>query len=188
MLNINTYSDLLKTNIEQKSYKGHFYNGPMLPDFTLAVATGVVNTAVTLTGLVTIKVNIGVSAGVGILFSGTTISDTTRMTAIQLFNGNEGGALKDFCDAIGAATATHFTNAVLVSDTNGAALFPTFLGATNVMADAIVKAAPNFKGSQWPNFAKAIATGICQTIGTNGTGILLGAVGTGTGTGIVLIS
>jgi hypothetical protein len=65
-------------------------------------------------------------------------------------------------------------------------MFPLFLGAIEQMASAIQSAAP-FTGSQWPNFAKAIAAGICTEIGTNGMGTLAGAVAPGSATGIVTI-
>ena len=187
MLNIATYSALLQAKIQSKSYNGFHYNGVMLPVFTLAVATGVINTALTLKGVVITPVLLGPSTGIGINFSDSNISQTIRTTAKSLF-GSEGAALKDFCDAIGEATKIHFLTTTLSSDTNGPAKFPAFSGAVNLMTLAIIAAAPQFMGSQWPNFARAIATGICQEIGSNGAGTLAGATGLGVGTGIVNIS
>lgn len=187
MLSIPVYAALIQTKLQAKSYMGHFFNGSMLPVFTLAVATGVVNTALTLTGTIASKSNIGTSSGVGIMFSDANVSSNIRTAAISLF-GSEGAALKDFCDALGDATKTHFAIATLASDTNGSAMFSSFSGAINAMTSAIIAAAPSFTGPQWPNFARAIATGICQEIGSNGTGTLSGAAGTGTGSGVVTIS
>lgn len=187
MLSIPVYAALIQSDIQAKSYMGHNYNGSMLPIFTTAVATGVINTAITLTGTIAGGSNVGSSSGVGIIISAANVSSYIRTAAIALF-GSEGAALKDFCDAMGAATQTHFAVAALASDTNGTAQFPSFSGAINMMTAAIIAAAPQFTGSQWPNFAKAIATGICQETGTNGTGTLSGAAGTGTGGGVVTIS
>ena len=187
MLNIQAYTALILADIEAKSYQGHNYNGIMLPVFALAVATGVVTTSLTLIGTISAPALIGPSTGVGIVFSGANVSAIIRTTAIGLF-GQEGPALKDFCDALGLATQTHFALASLASDTNGSAIFPSFSAAVAVMAAAITAAAPTFVGIQWPNFAMAIATGICQEIGANGMGVLSGAAGTGTGTGIVTIT
>lgn len=187
MLNIGAYSALLEAKIKSKSYNGFYYNGSMLPIFTLAVATGVVNTSLSLKGIISAPLLVGPSTGIVINFSDSNISQTIRTTAISLFN-SEGAALKDFCDAIGDATKTHFLLTSLTSDTNGSAKFPAFSGAINQMTAAIIAAAPQFKGSQWPNFARAIATGICQEIGSNGSGTLIGASGTGTGSGIVNIT
>lgn len=187
MLSIPVYAALIQSNIQAKSYMGHNYNGSMLPVFATAVATGVINTSIALTGIISSGTNVGSSTGVGIMFSGTNVASDIKTAAVSLF-GSEGPALKDFCDAMGAATQTHFAIADLASDTNGTSLFPSFSGAISTMTAAIVAAAPQFVGSQWPNFAKAIATGICQEIGANGTGTLSGAVGTGTGGGVVTIS
>lgn len=187
MLSIPAYTALIVSDLQSKSYMGHFFNGSMLPVFAMAVATGVVNTSITLTGAISGGTNIGTSSGVGIMFSGSNVSQGIRTAAVALFGG-EGAALKDFCDALGDATQTHFLAATLASDTNGTAHFPSFSGAISSMTAAIIAAAPSFNGSQWPNFAKAIATGICQEIGSNGTGTLSGATGTGTGSGVVTIS
>jgi len=186
-LSIPTYAALIQSNLNSKSYMGHHFNGTMLPVFALAIATGVINISVTLTGLISGGTNIGTSTGTGIFFSDSNVSSDIRTAAISLF-GREGPALKDFCDAIGAATQTHFTAANLSSNTNGTAHFPSFSGAINSMTAAIVAAAPQFTGSQWPHFARAIATGICQEIGSNGTGTLTGASGPGTGSGVVTIT
>lgn len=186
-LSIPTYASLIQSNLNAKSYQGHNFNGSQLPTFALAVATGVITTSLSLKGIINSPSGTGSSSGVGITFSGTNISADIRTAAIGLF-GQEGPALKDFCDAIGNATQTHFAQAALSSDTNGTAKFPAFSGAITTMATAIQNAAPAFVGSQWPNFALAIATGICQEIGSNGTGSLSGALGSGAGGGVVNIS
>lgn len=186
-LSIPTYTSLIVTTLQSKSYQGHNFNGSMLPTFALAVATGVITTTLTLTGIIASPTGSGSSTGNGIFFSGTNISADIRAEATALF-GQEGPALKDFCDALGQATQTHFTQAFLTSDSDGPATFPSFLGAISAMSLAIQNAAPSFQGSQWPNFALAIATGICQEIGSNGTGTLSGAGGSGSGTGVVTIA
>lgn len=187
MLSIPALKGLIQSNLMAKSYNGHSFNGSELPTFALAIATGVVNTALTLTGQVTSPALIGVSTGTGIIFSGSGVGSGIRTAAIGFF-GQEGPVLADVCDAIGNAVQAHFATASLLSNTNGPAIFTSFSGATNAMAGAIQAAAPNFIGSQWPNFAKAIATGVCQEIGSNGTGVLSGAAAPGAGSGVVIIS
>ena len=95
--------------------------------------------------------------------------------------------LQQFCQAIGEATQEHFALATLSSDTNGTAQFTSFLGAITSMKGLIVAAAPVFVGSKWPDFAEAIAFGICTEIGNNGIGSLSGAVTPGSGSGVVTI-
>jgi len=184
-LSVSGYNSLLLTKLQSQSFNGHFFNGARLPEFTLAVATGVVNTALTVTGQVTSPSNIGMSSGVGITVSDAAIAAQIRSECIAAF-GQEGPVLQQFCQAIGEATAEHFANATLSSDTNGPATFALFATVNNAMASAIQSAA-SFNGTFWPAFCTAIANGICDN-SANGTGTLSGASGDGVGPGIVIIS
>lgn len=187
-LSISGYDSLLKSKLQAQSYNGHFFNGAKLPEFTLAVATGVINTSLGLTGQINSPANIGSSSGVGITISDFNISNQIKIECVAAF-GQEGPVLQQFTDAVGEATQEHFALAALTSDTNGSAIFPAFLGVKSAMATAIENAAPTFAGTFWPDFCQAIANGICDEIGNNGTGTLSGATGTpGAGGGVVNIS
>lgn len=183
---IPTYTTLLMNKMSSLSYEGHAFNGPMLLPFCTAVATGVTQTVLTLQGQVVAPALLGPSTGAGIVVSGSMISQLMLNKAKQLFNG-EGPVLQKICDAIGETTQMYFMMATLISDTNGPVLFPRFINTIQIMKSNIINAAPNFKGEKWPDFAEAIATGICQATGSNGTGVVAGAVIPGTGSGIVFI-
>lgn len=186
-LSVPVYDSLLKSKLQAQSFNGHSFNGAKLGEFTLAVAIGVVNTSLTVTGIINTPVNIGSSTGVGITFSDVSISAQIRSECIAAF-GQEGPVLAQFTDAIAQATKEHFALADLSSDANGDAEFPDFSGVKSAMASAIQAAAPTFVGTFWPAFCTAIANGICDEIANNGAGTLAGATGDGTGSGNVTIS
>lgn len=185
-LSIPGLAGLLQTKLQAQQYNGHNFNGTMLAPFCLAVATGVVTISQATTGIIASPALVGLSSGTGIFFSGSGIADVIKSTAIPLF-GQEGPALQQFCTAIGEAVEEHFSQASLTSDTNGSATFPDFSGKITAMAGLITSSAP-FVGIHWPNFALAIATGVCQEIGSNGTGSLSGAAAPGAGGGTVTIA
>ena len=186
-LSVGGYDTLLKSKLQAQSFNGHFFNGALLPVFTLAVATGVVTTSLTATGIIASPDKIGISSGTGISFGSAPISAQIKSECIAAF-GQEGPVLQQFTDAIAQATQEHFALASLTSDTNGAATFSSFSGLKAPMAAAIQAAAPSFVGTFWPAFCTAIANGICDEISSNGTGTLSGAVGDGVGAGVVIIS
>lgn len=183
-LSISVFSSALQTEFQTK-YTG----GPDLIKFSDAVATGIVNTSIGLTGQITIPVGVGVSTGVGILsLSSPSITSSIVSTATASF-GQAGVSLQDTADAIGNVLVAQFsTNIVLTSDANGACTFTSFAAAITSMASAIQAAESSFTGLQWGNFCTAIATGICTNVGSSGTGILAGAVPPPNGTGVVTIS
>lgn len=185
-LSISGYAGLLLAKLQAQSYNGHSFNGPRLSEFCTAVATGVVSISTGLTGSIAGPAKIGASAGVGITCDPSNIASIIKAQAVAAF-GQEGPVLQQFCNAVGEATQEHFAGADLASDANGAAQFPSFSGASGAMASAIESAA-GFTGVFWPDFALAIATGICQEIGSGGVGTLSGASGDGTGSGVVTIS
>lgn len=152
------------------------YSGSKLGDFCTAVATGVVNTALGLQGLIATGANTGVSAGTGITITGSNISATIKAQALGQWPG--GVALQPFCDDLGATCQAQFALATLASTTNGTATFASFSGAVSSMATAIKNAA-SFTGAEWQHFCTAIATGVCQEVGAHGTGTLTGAGGPG---------
>lgn len=186
-LSVAGYNALLIGKLQAQSFNGHFFNGTLLPVFTLAVATGVVTTSLTATGVIASPDKVGASTGVGISFGDAPISAQIKSECIAAF-GQEGPVLQQFTDAIAQATVEHFATADLASDTNGDAAFPAFSGLKAPMAAAIQAAAPTFSGTFWPAFCVAIANGICDEIANNGAGTLAGAVGDGVGAGIVTIS
>jgi hypothetical protein len=186
-LSVAGYDALLKSKLQAQSFNGHFFNGTLLPVFTLAVATGVVTVSLTATGTISSPAAVGASTGTGMDFGDGPISAQIKAECIAAF-GQEGPVLQQFTDAIGQATVEHFALASLTSDTNGAAEFPVFSGLKAPMAAAIQAAAPTFTGTFWPAFCVAIANGICDEIANNGVGTLSGATGSGTGAGIVTIS
>lgn len=185
-LSISGLAGLLQTKLQAQQYNGHSFNGTMLGPFCLAVATGVVTISQATTGIIASPSLVGASSGTGIFFSGSGVASIIKSTAIPLF-GQEGPALQQFCTAIGEAVEEHFQQASLSSDTNGSANFPAFTGQISAMAGLITSSAP-FTGVHWPNFALAIATGVCQEIGANGTGSLSGAAAPGAGGGTVTIA
>lgn len=160
------------------------YNGPQLSTFCTAVATGVVNTATGLQGTVTGS-GAGGSTGTGITCSGMNIAANIKTQALSYWPG--GSELQKFCTALGSVTQAQFALASLADTKNGTATFPAFSGAILTMASAI-QAASGFTGTEWAHFCTAIATGICQEVGSNGTAILSGASPGGSGTSPVTIS
>jgi len=181
-LSVSGYKSLLDSELASFGY-----NGPELSTLTDAIATGVITTILTLPGIISSPVLFGPSVGVGIVgFSASGIESLITSTGTSLF-GQAGTELPNFGTAIGNATVTHLALATLSSDTNGTAAFPLIAAATSVMKAAIIAAAPTFTGPEWPNFAEAIATGICTEVGSTGIGILTGAILPGTGAGIVLV-
>jgi len=185
-LSIPGLAGLLQTKLQAQQFNGHFFNGTMLAPFCLAVATGVVTISQGITGIIASPSLVGSSSGTGIFFSGSGIASVIKSTAIPLF-GQEGPCLQQFCTAVGEAVEEHFQQADLSSDTNGSANFPAFSGNILAMSALIESSAP-FTGIHWPNFALAIATGVCQEIGSNGISTLSGAATPGTGAGTVTIT
>lgn len=183
-LSIASFSSALETEIKTK-----VAGGSSLSVFTNAVATGVINTTIGLTGQITTPAGVGTSSGTGITgLTGSSISGDIVSTGSSLF-GQAGVSLADMGDAIGAVVVAQFSaNVDLTSNANGDCTFASFLVAITSMTSAIQAAAGGFSGPQWGNFATAIATGICNDIGNNGVGSLSGAGGGGPGSGVVTIA
>lgn len=181
-LSITIYATLIKSNIQSALGSS---GGGSLDAFCTAVATGVVNTAIGLTGQIAAPAGTGASTGTGITLSGSGVA--SGIIAAKPGSWPGGSQLSPIATAIGNATATHFGSAILTSDANGTAAFASFLGAISSMASAI-QAAASFSGGEWANFCTALATGICNEIGNNGSGTLSGAAGPGAGSGVVTIA
>lgn len=163
--------------------------GPELSNLTLAIGTGVINTALALQGQIGTPAASGVSAGVGITgisasdISATIVSEIEAVTGVTI--GAEG---QDIMDAIGSVTVSQFALAVLASDANGNAAFASFSGSISTMSAAI-QAASSFSGDSWPDICDAVAKGVCDEIGSNGAGVLAGATGPAPpGSGVVVIT
>lgn len=169
----------------QSNLSGYGYNGSKMSEFCTAIATGVVNTAKSLTGIGTLT-GTTASSGVGIVVSGSNIANTIKSQCISAF-GHTGTELQNFCTAIGNAIQTHFALASLASTGNGGCTFPSFSFAIAAMASAI-QAAASFTGVKWVDFCTSIATGICNETGSNGVGVLSGSTGGGTSPRPVVIT
>ncbi len=183
-LSIPAFSSALKAEFQSK-----FSGGSQLTKFTDAIATGIVNTTVGLTGQIGIPAKSGSSSGVGILslVSGD-MADDIVSTASASF-GQVGGSMQDVADAIADIVVAQFSaNIDLSSDANGACTFASFSGAISSMASAIENAESSFTGPHWGNFTTAVATGVCNEVSLNGAGTLSGASGGSTGSGVVTIS
>lgn len=190
-LNPVAYAAILLGDLQASSFvvnsNTYFIDGPELPILCTAVATGVITTILTLQGQITGGLLTGPSTGLGIHFLDTDVATNFVDKAKLLFNTTGGPALQPFGNALGLSLQTYLSIAVLTSDTNGTAHFPSFSSAITTMASAI-QSASVFTGAQWPNMCEAIAYGICTTIGSNGTGTLTGSTLAGTGTGVVIIT
>lgn len=162
--------------------------GPELTKLCDAIATGVVNTSIGLTGQIGSPSGIGTSSGTGITgITGSGIGSAIETKGLTFWSPL-GVKFADIAEAIGDGVVADFANATLGSDANGTAAFTSFAGAKTSMATAIENAEATFTGSEWGDFCTAVADGICTDVDANGIGTLSGAPGGGPGTGVVTIA
>jgi hypothetical protein len=156
--------------------------GSKLHEFTDAVGLGSASHVVGKT-FVTVDVGTvpgaGVGTGTGITgLSASTISSTIYSMAVLSF-GQAGSRLKDTCDQIAAACVAQMALATLATVDSpvylgGGTITPGTIAVIPAVWGATIQSqAPNFLGSQWPNFAAAIGTGMGENVQSSGTGSLV---------------
>lgn len=192
------WSDTLLSALQAKGF-----SGSRLSEFTDAVGNGgenhIVGQAFTTSDSGQTPGD-GIGSGQGITgLSASEISNLIFQAATSLF-GQSGSRLQDVTDEIGNAAVDELGNAQLDSTHS-----PVFSGtgvidvgsitvSTSGWATEVENAAPNFAGSEWPNFAQAIGEGQAQNVISKGSGevaisgsasSLPTAPGTGSGQGTI---
>ena len=166
----------------QKELVSQGINGEQMPALANAIGKSVVTIIISYQGTAIAPVGSGSSSGVGITVQDGPIASLMMSTA-----GFSGASANGLFSAISKGVANHLKDAKLTGFTNGPVQFPAVNAGIPTMS-AMILSECGFSGPFAPIMALAIATGVCSTIATSGTGTLAGAAGPTPGPPTVIIS